>query len=73
MSSFRQWEYRLEMMVEGDYPRHGNILNELGRDGWELTTTVSAWSGVIVAYLKRPLLSTSERLGSRRLNDEAPF
>jgi hypothetical protein len=47
-----QWEYR--KIDLNDVPRRGldvDVLNQLGRDGWELVSIVD--NGI--AYLKRPV------------------
>jgi hypothetical protein len=50
------WEYlTTPLMIHNT----AAILNNWGADGWELVQVVNGPEGGLVAYLKRPLASTS--------------
>lgn len=50
-----KWEYHCIPLQDTDYEFNQSQLNRLGKSGWELVTTTTARSRVLVAILKRPI------------------
>jgi len=51
-----QWEYRIVENSDAAYSQIAEILNDLGRQGWELVSVRGKKPGKLkVFYFKRPL------------------
>ncbi|MEQ1932724.1 MAG: DUF4177 domain-containing protein [Fimbriimonadaceae bacterium] len=59
----QKWEYKVVRIetTSGGFLKRADPgimerkLNELGGDGWELTTTTFIWGSTVLCSLKRPL------------------